>query len=788
MGSHEEKPRSLLEDGLSSEGMGILTLSASVPAFLPSSCEAFVCPEARPTQYAILFIGLYLIALGTGGIKPCVSSFGADQFDDTDPAERVKKGSFFNRFYFSVNIGALVSSSFLVWVQDNYGWALGFGTPTLFMVLAIVSFFSGASLYRFQKPGGSPITRVCEVVVASLRKWKVDVPHYSSLLDELPGKASAIKGSRKLEHTDELKFLDKAAAVSDLDETTESFSNPWRLCTVTQVEELKLLGWFLRRPLSSFSIPLASLSTFDAISVLLWIPVYDRVCVPLARRFTGNERGFSELQRMGISLFISILAMAAAALLQIKRLSIAKAEHLEHEKVAVPLSIFWQIPQYVLAGAAEVFTAIGQLEFFYDQSPDAMRSLCSALSFVTIAPGNYLSSLILTIVTHITTQGGKTGWIPNNLNEGHLDFFFWLLAALSLLNLRVYAYCSMRICLPTSKTSTICFFFFPLGLYPISLGTGGIKPCVSSFGADQFDDTDPAEKVKKGSFFNWCNFCINIGALIASTSLVRLQENYGWALAFGIPTLLMGLAIISFFSGTSFYRFQKPGGSPVARVCQVVVASLRKWKVDVPHDTSLLYEPPDKASAIKGSRKLDHTGGLKFLDKAATLSDLDKERESLSNPWRICMVTQMSTLFIEQGMVLDMTIGARKFTGNERGFSVLQRIGIAHFISMLAMAAAALLEIKRLSIVKAVHLEHQKVAVPLSIFWQIPQYVLTGAAEVFTIIGHLEFFYDQSPDAMRNLCSAFFLLITALGDYLSSLILTTCNVDYKLRREERVDS
>ncbi|XP_008798043.1 protein NRT1/ PTR FAMILY 8.3-like [Phoenix dactylifera] len=452
-------------------GMGTLTLSASVPAFKPPSCVKSVCPEASLSQYAIFFVGLYLIALGTGGIKPCVSSFGADQFDDTDPAERVKKGSFFNWFYFSVNIGALISSSFLVWVQDNYGWGLGFGIPTLFMALAIISFFAGTTLYRFQKPGGSPITRMCQVAVASLRKWKLDIPHDSSLLYELPDKASAIEGSRKLEHTDELKFLDKAATVSDLDLKTESLSNPWRLCTVTQVEELKILvrmfpiwattivfsavyaqistmfveqGMVLDATIGSFTIPPASLSTFDVISVIIWVPIYDRILVPIVRRFTGKERGFSELQRMGIGLFISILAMAAAALVEIKRLDIVKAEHLEHQKVAVPLSIFWQIPQYFLVGAAEVFTFIGQLEFFYDQSPDAMRSLCSALSLLTTALGNYLSSLILTVVTYITTIGGKTGWIPDNLNEGHLDYFFWLLAGLSFLNLLVYVFCAIR--------------------------------------------------------------------------------------------------------------------------------------------------------------------------------------------------------------------------------------------------------------------------------------------------------------------------------------------------------
>ena len=186
--------------------MVTLTLSASVPMLMPPSCEGSFCPPASPFQYTVFFLGLYLIALGAGGNKPCVSSFGADQFDDTDPAERIQKGSFFNWFYFSINIGALISSSFLVWVQDNVGWGLGFGIPTVFMGLAIISFFSGTSLYRFQKPGGSPITRVCQVIVASLRKWNVPVPEDSSLLYELPNGVSTIEGSRQIEHTDELRY------------------------------------------------------------------------------------------------------------------------------------------------------------------------------------------------------------------------------------------------------------------------------------------------------------------------------------------------------------------------------------------------------------------------------------------------------------------------------------------------------------------------------------------------------------------------------------------------------
>lgn len=267
------------------------------------------------------------------------------------------------------------------------------------------------------------------------------------------------------------RFLDRAATISSADLKSESFTDPWKLCTVTQVEELKILirmfpiwattiifsavyaqnssmfieqGMVLDKRIGSFNIPPASLSTFDVISVMVWVPLYDRTLVPIARKFTGREKGFSELQRMGIGLVLAIFAMVSAALVELKRLEIAMSEGLVHEKAAVPMSILWQIPQYFLVGAAEVFTSIGQVEFFYDQAPDAMRSLCSAFALVTVSLGSYISSIILTLVSYFTTQGGDPGWIPDNLNEGHLDRFFWLIAGISFVNLIVYIGCSIR--------------------------------------------------------------------------------------------------------------------------------------------------------------------------------------------------------------------------------------------------------------------------------------------------------------------------------------------------------
>ncbi|KAL7259510.1 hypothetical protein ACSBR1_005408 [Camellia fascicularis] len=166
-------------------------------------------------------------------------------------------------------------------------------------------------------------------------------------------------------------------------------------------------GMMMDRTIGSFSIPAVSLSACDIINVIFWVPVYDRVIVPIARKFTGREKGFTELQRMGISLFISVLCMVSAALVEMKRLALAQALGLVDENVPIPLSITWQIPQYFLFGAAEVFTFIGQLEFFYEQSPDGMRSLFAALSLLTTSMGTYLSSFILTVVTSRSTETGR---------------------------------------------------------------------------------------------------------------------------------------------------------------------------------------------------------------------------------------------------------------------------------------------------------------------------------------------------------------------------------------------
>ncbi|GFQ04160.1 protein nrt1/ ptr family 8.2 [Phtheirospermum japonicum] len=133
------------------------------------------------SQTAICFIALYLVALGTGGIKPCISSYGADQFDDAGEIEKSHKSSF-NWFYFSINAGTSITSSVLVYIQVNVGWGWGFGVSAVAMAISIASSFRALSCTITKTGGGSPLTCLCLVAVASVRKYRVKVPNDKSLV------------------------------------------------------------------------------------------------------------------------------------------------------------------------------------------------------------------------------------------------------------------------------------------------------------------------------------------------------------------------------------------------------------------------------------------------------------------------------------------------------------------------------------------------------------------------------------------------------------------------------
>ncbi|GKU90340.1 hypothetical protein SLEP1_g4344 [Rubroshorea leprosula] len=453
-------------------GMTSLTISAIVPQLRPPPCDGDqVCKEANTGQAAILYTSLLLGALGAGGIRPCVAAFGADQFDEADPKQANRTWKYFNWYYFCMGVSILVAVTVIVYIQDNVGWGWGLGIPTIAMFFSIIAFVFGYPLYRHLNPAGSPFTRLLQVAVAAFKKRKLTVtdPEVLYRNEELDASIS-LKG--KLVHTEQLKFLDKAAMVTEEDNVKSP--NPWRLNTVHRVEELKSVirmgpiwaaGILLitayaqqntfslqqaktmdRHLTKSFEIPAGSMSVFTMVSMLFTIAIYDRIFIPVARRFTGLDRGITFLQRMGIGFVISIIATLVSGFAEVKRKQAALAHGLQ-DKVhsIIPISVFWLVPQYSLHGIAEAFMSIGQLEFFYDQSPESMRSTATALFWTAISVGNYVSTFLVSLVHKFSAGQDGANWLPNdNLNKGKLEYFYWLITCLQVFNLIYYLFCAKK--------------------------------------------------------------------------------------------------------------------------------------------------------------------------------------------------------------------------------------------------------------------------------------------------------------------------------------------------------
>ncbi|GFP94404.1 protein nrt1/ ptr family 7.1 [Phtheirospermum japonicum] len=447
----------------SSWAWGLVSISSWLFLLKPEGCGdgKKICMPTSSVGKALFYLAIYLVAFGYGGHQPTIATFGADQFDESNPKQKDAKAAFFCYFYFALNTGSLFSNTILVYYEDSGKWTLGFWVSTASAILALLGYLLGSPKYRYVKACGNPIPRVMQVFVAASRKWKTKRKEGEALY-EVEGTQSAIKGSRKILHTDEFGCLDKAALITERDGGTRA--DPWRLCTVTQVEEAKCIlrmlpiwlctiiysvvftqmaslfveqGDVMNAYIGNFHLPAASMSVFDICSVLLCTGIYRQLLIPLACRLSGNPKGMTELQRMGIGLVIGMLAMVAAGLTEVQRLKRVVPGQRDSE-----MSIFWQIPQYVLVGASEVFMYVGQLEFFNGQAPDGIKSLGSSLCMMSISLGNFVSSMLVNMVMSITARGDKPGWIPEDLNTGRMDRFYFLIGMLTAVDFVVYVMCA----------------------------------------------------------------------------------------------------------------------------------------------------------------------------------------------------------------------------------------------------------------------------------------------------------------------------------------------------------
>ncbi|EOA40039.1 hypothetical protein CARUB_v10008731mg [Capsella rubella] len=430
-------------------GLGLLTLSAMIPSDCNVSNLLASC--SRRFQVITFFSALYLVALAQGGHKPCVQAFGADQFDEKDPEECKEKASFFNWWYFGMCFGTLVTLWVLNYVQDNLSWALGFGIPCIAMVVALIILLLGTSTYRFsiRREDQSPFARIWNVYVAAVKNWGVSASAVADAEERI--------GLVSDKSSQQFSFLNKALVANNgscsIDELEEAKSvlrlaPIWFTCLVYAVVFAQSPTFFTKQGATmersitpSYKISPATLQSFISLSIVIFIPIYDRVLIPVARSITHKPGGITMLQRIGTGLFLSFLAMVIAALVEMKRLKTAADYGLiDSPDATVPMRVWWLVPQYVLFGISDVFAIVGLQEFFYDQVPTELRSVGLALYLSIFGIGSFLSSFLISIIEKVTSQSGQVSWFANNLNQAHLDYFYWLLACLSFIGLASYMY------------------------------------------------------------------------------------------------------------------------------------------------------------------------------------------------------------------------------------------------------------------------------------------------------------------------------------------------------------
>jgi len=183
------------------QGTGVLSVSTRLPQLRPPPCIGSTadCHRANGFQLGILYLSLYLIALGTGGLKSSVSGFGTDQFDDKDPKEKTQMTYFFSRFFFFISTGTLLAVTVLVYIQDEVGRSWAYGICCISMVLAIAVFLLGTKRYRYKKSAGSPVVHILQVISTAMRKRKLKYPaNIAFLYEDLP------EGSR-IRHTEQFR-------------------------------------------------------------------------------------------------------------------------------------------------------------------------------------------------------------------------------------------------------------------------------------------------------------------------------------------------------------------------------------------------------------------------------------------------------------------------------------------------------------------------------------------------------------------------------------------------------
>ncbi|XP_055875435.1 solute carrier family 15 member 4-like [Biomphalaria glabrata] len=374
--------------------------------------ETNINPDVE-TLRIFYIVGLSLVALGTGGIKANVGLFGAQQVQDLG-TQAVQV--YFNWFYWFVNAGGLIAFSAVAYVQQNVSFTWGYVIPLISMIIALILLNVARSFYIYKPRQGS-------VLITS---FKICHQACSRRSPEINGKRSTFDSARK-QYGGSYDDVTVDGVIAVLRVLPIFFFVIMFWAIYSQMQSTYFLqGERMDLNVGGGQIPVAMLNVFNTIAVLISIPILDRIIYPCFQRI---ERPLKYMHRIGIGLILSAGSVFIAGWVEIERKKQFGFDQVvgDEKFYSSNMSVFLQVPQFMLVGAGEAFTNIAGLEFAYTQAPNTMQGLIMGIYLATAGVGNYLSTAIIAII-EATTKDDP--WFPDDINDGKAEYVFFVFGGL----------------------------------------------------------------------------------------------------------------------------------------------------------------------------------------------------------------------------------------------------------------------------------------------------------------------------------------------------------------------
>ncbi len=327
-------------------------------------CAGHVVLSATEGSLTGTYVGLGLIALGAGGIKPCVSAHVGDQFNQSNKHLVNRAYSF---FYWSINLGSLASTLLIPWVKGAYGFSVAFAIPGILMFVATFVFWLGRRAYVHVPPTGKNPHGFAKVCLDVVRGQGDKHPQ------------AAREGVRAV-----FRVIGLFAFISLFWTLFHQHGSSW----TAQAGKLDRHLWGL-------TIANEQVQALNPLLIITMVPLFTLWLFPALAR-----RGFnvSPLRRMTVGMFLTSLSFVCAALLE-RRIA---------DSAPGTVSVGWQFFQYFIITVAEILVSATGLEFAYTQAPRSMKSAVMSVWLLTVFVGNKIAAFVF---SDLDVKGADRFWL-----------------------------------------------------------------------------------------------------------------------------------------------------------------------------------------------------------------------------------------------------------------------------------------------------------------------------------------------------------------------------------------